>query len=271
MAAYDIELIAQLSGVTTTTLRAWQRYGLLRPERTPDGHRLYQEADLMLIHNIRQWVEQGIPVNKLKPMLDGNLSAVMDEWEPQGDAIHALLVQGQPARLRQLVWRYGREYPAASYIRDIIRPLRRRLKVSQSPLAVQQLSMLDSALTEYATFVLNSTRKKPGAPVMLVTWQSSDITDVWLEAIRLANEGLRLEVLISPIPFPVLCGYQAEHVLLWSDIRLSGAQQQQYDGWLAEGIPVMLIGPGAVKSRMMQRVESPQTEGLDLDDVAELD
>jgi DNA-binding transcriptional MerR regulator len=45
--AYSIGEFARLSGITATTLRAWQRrYGLLKPQRTEGGHRQYSDEDV---------------------------------------------------------------------------------------------------------------------------------------------------------------------------------------------------------------------------------
>jgi DNA-binding transcriptional MerR regulator len=50
---YPIRTISELTGVPTTTLRAWERrYGLLKPSRTPKGHRLYSGKDIDLIRKI---------------------------------------------------------------------------------------------------------------------------------------------------------------------------------------------------------------------------
>lgn len=39
--------LAEQSGVLPVTLRAWERrYGLLKPQRTPKGHRLYPRSEL---------------------------------------------------------------------------------------------------------------------------------------------------------------------------------------------------------------------------------
>lgn len=44
---YSIGEFAQLCGINATTLRAWQRrYGLLKPQRTDGGHRLYNDDDI---------------------------------------------------------------------------------------------------------------------------------------------------------------------------------------------------------------------------------
>lgn len=271
MTAYDIDTVAQLCGVTPATLRAWQRYGLLHPQRTEQGHRRYQETDLSQIHEIRRWVEQGVPVNKIKPLIDGDLARVAQGWESQGDALFALLEKNQSARLRQLVWRYGREYPGDNFINAIVRPLRLWLKLSSQPAAMQQRSLLDSALLEYATFMLNSTRKKPGAPVMLIAWQSSDSVDLWLEAIALCAETLRLEVLPTPVPDPDFGYLKADHFLLWTDKRLTGDQQQRYEQWLEQGVPVMLVGPGALKRKALHIVSHESLPRVDLDDIEELE
>jgi DNA-binding transcriptional MerR regulator len=50
---YPIRTISELTGVPTTTLRAWERrYGLLKPERTAKGHRLYSSEDIDLVKEI---------------------------------------------------------------------------------------------------------------------------------------------------------------------------------------------------------------------------
>ncbi len=50
---YPIRAISELTGVPTTTLRAWERrYGLLQPSRTAKGHRLYSGEDIDLVKEI---------------------------------------------------------------------------------------------------------------------------------------------------------------------------------------------------------------------------
>ena len=41
---YPIRTVSSLTGVNSITLRAWERrYGLIKPVRTPKGHRLYTQ------------------------------------------------------------------------------------------------------------------------------------------------------------------------------------------------------------------------------------
>ncbi|TNF38954.1 MAG: MerR family transcriptional regulator [Gammaproteobacteria bacterium] len=65
MSLYPIRTLAELTGVATTTLRAWERrYGLLKPERTPKGHRLYSEQDVDLIRNIVRLLNQNHSISE---------------------------------------------------------------------------------------------------------------------------------------------------------------------------------------------------------------
>ena len=48
-----IRAVASLTGVNAVTLRAWERrYGLIRPLRTPSGHRMYTHQHIDQIHRV---------------------------------------------------------------------------------------------------------------------------------------------------------------------------------------------------------------------------
>jgi DNA-binding transcriptional MerR regulator len=58
---YRIGEFARRVGVTPELLRAWeQRYGLLRPVRTPGGFRLYGEEDAARVARMRQALDEGL-------------------------------------------------------------------------------------------------------------------------------------------------------------------------------------------------------------------
>jgi DNA-binding transcriptional MerR regulator/methylmalonyl-CoA mutase cobalamin-binding subunit len=61
MSWYRIRAVSQLVGVSTATLRAWERrYGVPTPARTASAYRLYSEADVQLIRTMRDLVQQGM-------------------------------------------------------------------------------------------------------------------------------------------------------------------------------------------------------------------
>ena len=58
-----IRTISSLTGVKPMTLRAWERrYGLVRPQRTPKGHRLYTHQHVERIRRVLTLIERGVPV-----------------------------------------------------------------------------------------------------------------------------------------------------------------------------------------------------------------
>lgn len=63
---YAISTVSALTGVNSVTLRAWERrYGLLKPRRTPSGHRLYSEEDVSQIRSICQMLDEGIAISQV--------------------------------------------------------------------------------------------------------------------------------------------------------------------------------------------------------------
>lgn len=57
---YTIKHAAELTGVPVATLRAWERrYGVVEPQRTDGGYRLYDDAALARIGAVRDLVAQG--------------------------------------------------------------------------------------------------------------------------------------------------------------------------------------------------------------------
>jgi len=88
---YPIRKISELTGINPVTLRAWERrYGLIKPERTPKGHRLYTDEHVQLIRRILDLIEQGISIGQVRKILaDGNPAAAeshealsaIDPWE----------------------------------------------------------------------------------------------------------------------------------------------------------------------------------------------
>jgi len=66
-----IRTVSTLTGVNAITIRAWERrYGLITPQRTPKGHRLYTHQDVVRIRQIVELLKQGISVGHVKPLLE---------------------------------------------------------------------------------------------------------------------------------------------------------------------------------------------------------
>jgi MerR family transcriptional regulator, light-induced transcriptional regulator len=68
-----IRTISAMTGVNPVTLRAWERrYGLIRPLRTPKGHRLYTHQHVELIRRVLLLVERGVPISQVNELLEAD-------------------------------------------------------------------------------------------------------------------------------------------------------------------------------------------------------
>src|SRR5512144_2975755 len=65
-----IRTVSSLTGVNPVTLRAWERrYGLIKPVRTPKGHRRYTMADVELINQVVALLEGGMSIGQVGQVL----------------------------------------------------------------------------------------------------------------------------------------------------------------------------------------------------------
>jgi len=67
---YPIRTVSEVTGVNAITLRAWERrYGLFQPQRTPKGHRLYSQQDILRIQQVLQMLEKGVAIGRVAKAL----------------------------------------------------------------------------------------------------------------------------------------------------------------------------------------------------------
>jgi len=77
---FPIRVLSDKTAVGTSTLRAWERrYGLLKPERTPKGHRLYSESDVRRVQKILDLLEDGHSLPGIADILAANKNATSND------------------------------------------------------------------------------------------------------------------------------------------------------------------------------------------------
>ena len=65
MDQFSIGVLAQLTGLSPATIRAWERrYGLLTPERSEGGHRLYTAMDVATLNQLGALRREGYPLRE---------------------------------------------------------------------------------------------------------------------------------------------------------------------------------------------------------------
>lgn len=129
--AYSIGEFARLSGITATTLRAWQRrYGLLKPQRTEGGHRQYSDEDVQQALKILDWVKKGVPIGQVKPLLERPVPRRTNNWQTLLETMLQRLQDGKIESLRQMIYDAGREYPRPELVANVLRPLRSQMSAN---------------------------------------------------------------------------------------------------------------------------------------------
>ena len=83
--------LARRTGVSPEVLRAWElRYGLLDPDRSPGGFRLYSDADERRVRTVRELIAAGVSAgDAARRALDDSGAARPGPLE-DGGAVHAL-------------------------------------------------------------------------------------------------------------------------------------------------------------------------------------
>ncbi|GES29281.1 MerR family transcriptional regulator [Streptomyces angustmyceticus] len=101
--AWSIAEVARMSGVTSRTLRHYDEIGLLPPARTgSNGHRYYEEADLLRLQQILLMRELDLGLREIQAVLDSQVDRVAVLRE------HHRRLRAERDRLETLVRTVGR-------------------------------------------------------------------------------------------------------------------------------------------------------------------
>lgn len=72
---YTIGSVARMVGVPAATIRTWEeRYGVLQPERTAGGHRLYSRDQVEQIRFVAKQIERGVQPGPAHRLLEEGLA-----------------------------------------------------------------------------------------------------------------------------------------------------------------------------------------------------
>ncbi|MBC7288291.1 MAG: MerR family transcriptional regulator [Armatimonadetes bacterium] len=93
---YYIGVAARLVGVHPQTLRSYERLGFVRPYRTQRGQRLYSEADLDRVRQVRRLIEElGVNLAGVEVIL--NLLDRIEKLQAEVEALKRRIEHGLPA------------------------------------------------------------------------------------------------------------------------------------------------------------------------------
>jgi DNA-binding transcriptional MerR regulator len=90
---YSISAVERMVGVPAATLRNWEeRYGLIQPQRSPGGHRLYTRDQVEQLRFLAAQLEQGLQPAEAHRLLDERLAHEPSEGAATAEAGETLLI-----------------------------------------------------------------------------------------------------------------------------------------------------------------------------------
>uniref|UniRef100_UPI001F30C972 MerR family transcriptional regulator n=2 Tax=Pseudomonas TaxID=286 RepID=UPI001F30C972 len=190
--------VVSLTGINPVTLRAWERrHGLISPQRTEGGHRLYTARDVQRIRDILRWTGNGVPISKV-----GGLLAGQPEAHPaQDDAFHdwrlAVVRATKAFDAQALEGIHGQLFtllPKATVMHEVFMPVWRELAEGEAFGERSQWLFLDTFLR--ARLLLRLHMNQADAPRVLLAG-AEGLADLQLlcAGLLLSDRRQRIEVL----------------------------------------------------------------------------
>ncbi|HBI06531.1 MAG TPA: helix-turn-helix-type transcriptional regulator, partial [Erwinia persicina] len=199
------------------------------------------EDDVARIEEIKRWIESGVPVGKVKALIEGENINTDDGWAAIQEEMLIVVRQVRPSKLRVKIAAIGKDNPAEMLIDNVFVPIRQRLGLDQNT-ARAMCSLLDGALIDYIAFCLTGSRKKAGKDALLIGWGIADRTRLWMEAWRLSQQGWRIDVLAEPLESPRPELFPGQHIFVFTEKALTKRQQEQLTQWQAQGFSITAHG-----------------------------
>lgn len=249
---FNIGDVSQQTGVAAVTLRAWERrHGLVKPQRTPKGHRLYTQADIDEINQIVSWLNRGVAISKIGALLANDdiikhMPEVNNHWLKIQEDIQAELTKLKPRSLNQLLDLLNKSTPFISLCENVYQPLQVLLQarwLGERYGYELELQLWQQCWQRQITLMtLRADKQKSRAHCTLVNlgFEPSSL-DYWLFHGLLLQSGIRVDAINSIKDITSLNRLNdvaGLPIILFADRRLETNETKQLDklltSWLGD-------------------------------------
>ena len=248
-----IREVARQTGVNAVTLRAWERrYGLIVPQRTPKGHRLFNADHVQRIQTILTWLNRGVPVSQVKQLID-NAQPVDDSVENEWQNLRQTLIQaiGQLAerRVDDVFNQAMALYPPRTLCEQLLLPLLKELEQrwqGQFGAQMERVFFHSWLRSKFGARMYHNNRQLNGPPLLLINHSDLPLEPhLWLSAWLASSADCPVEVFDWPLPAGELA-LAVEHlkpraVVLYASTTLNVAALPRLLAGC--GCPVLISGP----------------------------
>ena len=240
---YPIREVSRLTGVNSVTLRAWERrYGLIRPQRTPKGHRLYAQDDITRIERILQWLNRGVPVSQVADLLDQpetieTPTPDAGDWASQRHQLQAIIEALDLPKLEAFYHQSLAIYPLSIAINELWQPVILSLEAKwalQTDHLVRRT--LEAFLRSQVGIRLHYANQATRGPLILLNAMPDDPGPLWvlMSALMASEQGYRVQMLDHSLPLEDLPQAVAR---LHSSMVLLSSGQRESDRYIHQALP----------------------------------
>jgi DNA-binding transcriptional MerR regulator len=262
---YPIKAAADLAGLSTETLRAWERrHGAIRPVRDAQGRRMYDPATIERLSRLHRLTDRGHPIRDLAALDDAALDRLLDDGRQAAyGGVEAL-----PSRMLDAIAEYRVDVfdrdlsvaiatlPLPVLMGRVLMPLLREvgLRWADGRLAIAQERLVSSLLRMRLLAVLNAPRREQRPRVLFATLPGERHELGLIGAALQAYEaGVPVLYLGTELPAVEIARVSAKlgaaGVAVSSvdaaQARVALDELRELDAALAPGVPVWLGGANA--------------------------
>jgi DNA-binding transcriptional MerR regulator/methylmalonyl-CoA mutase cobalamin-binding subunit len=211
---YSIKAVAQATGLTVETLRAWERrYAVVTPVRDASGRRVYGPEDVLRLRRLREATERGHPISRLAPLDDERLAALLDtpaDQRSQGTA-HALVdrileaaAEFRAVDCEQAITLAIATLPPPRLVAEVLQPLLREVgeRWHRGEWSIAQERMVTKIVTRHVGLMLDAyDRAARRESVVFATLQGErHELGLLMSAMICASRGFKVHYLGADLP-----------------------------------------------------------------------
>lgn len=206
-----IRTVAALTGVNAVTLRAWERrYGLLRPLRTPKGHRLYTQRHVEQIRRVLALTRSGVAISQVREALQAEAAPAGGRrgggaWLESRKRMASAIAAYDERTVEALYEEALGLYPIERVIRMLLMPLLEELGARWSKVAggVAEEHFFSAYLRNKLGARFHHRRPLESGPRLLAACVPGEHHELGLLLFALAahDAGMRVVMLGANVPF----------------------------------------------------------------------
>ncbi len=265
---YSIKAVAQATGLTVETLRAWERrYAVVVPTRDGSGRRVYRPEDVLRLRRLREATERGHPIGRLASLSEEGLANLLNDASarrPAGTSnafVERILESAQRFRsadCEQALTLAIAMLPPEQLVGDVVRPLLREVgeRWHRGEFAISQERLVSTIVRRHVGLMLDAYDRNARRPPIVFATLPGERHELGLltAAMMCASRGFKTHYLGPDLPALEIARFAREvqaavvalSVVLHERLSELPAHLVELSGALPE--PVALwIGGGAAR------------------------